>query len=134
MFKILQENRLYLQERKCEFFRTQVRFLGHVVSQQGIQVDPEKVRAIKEFPRPTNLKELISFLGMANFYRKFIWSYSRKAAALSNLLQKDEMFKWSNEQEEAFLDLKESLMQAPVLQVADADKPFVIHTDASVGL
>ena len=94
-------------------------------------MNPKKVQGIQELPRPANLRELRAFLGMTNFYRKFVRGYSDRVAALTQLLRKEEPFVWGDDQETSFLDLKNCLVEAPVLRVAEEDRPFVVHTDAS---
>ena len=108
--KILQkllEKGLKVNPEKCEFHKKEVSFLGSIISTEGIRMDPEKIRAIMEWPQPIKLKELQAFLGFANYYRRFIKGYSKTAEPLTQLTQKKKPFDWNTEAEEAFQELKE---------------------------
>src|SRR5262249_53936870 len=129
--ELLRKNQLYAKKKKCEFAKTQVEFLGHIVSEQGLLVDPHKVDAIRTWPPPANVHELRSFLGLANYYRKFIKDFSRIAAPLTNLLAKDIAYEWAEAPQNAFAALKTALTSAPILGIPRPDKPFVVTTDAS---
>ena len=94
-------------------------------------MDLEKVRAIQEWKAPTNLKELRSFLGLANYYRRFVEGYSRRAAPLTELLKKGVTWTWTDKCVEAFKSLKDAMMQDPVLALPDVGRPFEVQTDAS---
>jgi hypothetical protein len=113
------------------FFQRKLKFLGHVISEEGIAVDMEKVKAIDQMDKPANLKELRSFLGSTNFYRRFIENYASIAKPLTDLLKESNPFVWNTECEVAFKKLKSCLMLPPVLAPVDFSKPFVVHTDAS---
>ncbi len=118
---------------KCVFLQDSLPFLGHIVSAEGLATDPEKVRAVTEWPTPTSGDETRSFLGLAGYYRAFIPSYSRIALPLICLTEKMREFKWTNECEEAFQTLKTALTSAPILAFPDLSKdanPFIIDTDA----
>ncbi|XP_025822327.1 uncharacterized protein LOC112898161, partial [Panicum hallii] len=106
-------------------------FLGFVVSADGIQVDEEKVKAIKDWPTPVNVSQVRSFHGLAGFYRRFVKDFSMIAAPLNNLTKKDVPFKWGDEQDQAFNELKTKLCEAPLLQLPDFGKTFEIECDAS---
>jgi hypothetical protein len=106
-------------------------FLGHIVSRQGISPDPSKIDKIKNFPIPKNLTELRGFLGLASYYRKFIKDFSRIAKPINTLLKKDQTFKWTKKQQNAFNRLKNCLINAPILQYPNFDEPFYLHTDVS---
>ena len=149
----LKEYGLKLSPEKCKFFQTSVRYLGHVVSENGVETDPDKVHALKTWPIPRNLKELKSFLGFAGYYRRFIKSYAAIVRPLNALtrgyppLRKNSKSKgtsdsyhdpkqpfqdrWTSECQNAFQCLIESLTTAPVLGFADPKKPYILHTDAS---
>lgn len=122
---------LRLQPDKCEFLRKEVAYLGHVINQEGVKPDPKKVEAVLHFPRPKNSKNIKQFLGLAGYYRRFLNDFSRIAKPLTILLKKDEPFVWRNEQEEAFVTLRDNLCTEPLLQHPDFTKPFVLTTDAS---
>ncbi|XP_021306294.1 uncharacterized protein LOC110431528, partial [Sorghum bicolor] len=106
-------------------------FLGFVVTADGIQVDEEKVKAIKDWPTPTNVSQIRSFHGLAGFYRRFVKDFSTIAAPLNNLTKKDVPFKWGDDQEQAFVELKRKLCEAPLLQLPNFGKTFEIECDAS---
>src|SRR3954470_2239142 len=127
---LLRKHQLYGKTTKCEFFKTAVEYLGHVISAQGIATDPKKVETIKAWPAPTNLKELQSFLSMCNYYRRFVLHYSAVATPLTNLTHKDVPYLWTTCAEQAFQELKALMSQTPVLCIPDPALPFTITTDA----
>jgi len=116
---------------KCEFFKPKVEFLGYVVSKNGLAMDPHKVDAILNWPEPKNLHELRSFLGLGNYYRKFIQHYAKITTPLTLLLKDGQPFKIDIDQKEALATLKTAFTSAPVLTIADPELPFTITTDAS---
>src|SRR5947207_7700406 len=107
--------KLYLGSKKGFFCFPNIAFLGHIVGRNGISPDPTKVEKIKNFPEPTNLKELREALGLFSYYRKFVKDFSRIAKPLLILLKKDTSFEWTNKQQNAFDYLKKRLMEAPIL-------------------
>lgn len=127
----LRENKLYAKLSKCEFFRSELGFLGHVISQEGVAVDPAKVKSIIDWPPLTCVNDIQSFLGLVNYYRRFIPDLAKTAAPLTELLKKENPFIWSSTQETAFKNLKNALTNAPVLTIFDPDKEVSVHTDAS---
>lgn len=131
VLRILKENNLFLKPEKCEFEKTKIDYLGFIVEEGKICMDPTKVKGIIEWPQPLNVKQLRSFLGFANFYRRFIRSYSELAKPLNELLQKDKTFEWTAETEKAFVEMKERFSSDPVLMMPDPSKPFQIESDAS---
>src|SRR2546421_2472863 len=131
VMKKLQQKDLQLKIEKCEFHQKEVSFLGSIVSTNGIQMDPEKVKAVKDWPRPTNVKEVQAYLGFANFYRRFIKGYSLTAGPLFELTKKDTVFNWTAEAEEAFQQLKELFREDVILRSFDPSKPITIETDVS---
>ncbi len=129
--QVLRENQLYAKASKCEFFKTKMGFLGHVLTGDGVQADPQKVQAIKEWPQPKTVKHVRSFLGLANYYRRYVHGFANMAAALNELTKKNVPFIWSNAQARAFDALKAALTTSPVLKNPEFGKPFTITTDAS---
>ncbi|KAA0063403.1 reverse transcriptase [Cucumis melo var. makuwa] len=116
---------------KCEFWMKKVTFLGHVVSSEGVSVDPKKVEAVTSWPRPSTVSEIRSFLGLAGYYRRFVEDFSRIASPLTQLTRKGTPFVWSPACESSFQELKQKLVSAPVLTVSDGSGSFVIYSDAS---
>lgn len=131
VLELLRRNRLYANMKKCSFFKESVSFLGHVVSGDGLSMENDKVKAIKDWPPPTNVSGVRSFLGLAGYYRKFVKNFSRIASPLSELLQKERRFEWKTSQQEAFDALKSAITSAPILIAPDDTKPYVVTTDAS---
>ena len=131
LFERLRSAGLTLKPTKCKFAAKQVKFLGHMISKEGIQVDPDKTKVIDTLPTPKTVKEVRSFLGMCNYYRRFIKSYSSITAPLTNLLKKDEDFIWTEGCETAFRVLKHKLTSAPILAHPKMNDTFMLTTDAS---
>lgn len=149
----LKEYGLKLSIEKCKFFQTSVRYLGHIVSQRGVETDPEKVEALKTWPSPKNLKDLRSFLGFAGYYRRFIKDFSKIVKPLTSLtagypplrkssnpkpnnvqyFQPKDPFgeRWTENCQQAFETIIDKLTTAPVLGFANHKLPYVLHTDAS---
>ena len=127
----LRVNRLFAKFSKYEFWLQEVAFLGHVVSREGIAVDPTKVEVVMEWPRPTTATEVRSFLGLAGYYHRFIQDFAKIAAALTKLTRKGQPFMWDRTCERSFVELKERLVSAPVLTVPYGTGNFVIYSDAS---
>ena len=128
----LKENKFYVNAEKSEFSLRKLKFLGHVSSGEGIRPDPKKIQAIHECEAPQTQKGIRSFLGLANYYRKFIKKYSKVASSLSNILGKDgQPLKWDKAFEAAFNEFKRLLSSAGVLKYPEFDKEFEVHTDAS---
>jgi hypothetical protein len=131
MLDILREKQLYAKFSKCEFWLSEVKFLGHVISQGGVAVDQSKVEAVQNWTRPKNVSEVRSFLGLAGYYRRFIMKFSQIALPLTRLTRKDVPFVWDEECEKSFRTLKKKLTQAPVLTIPDLEKRYVVFCDAS---
>ncbi|KAJ0577600.1 putative nucleotidyltransferase, Ribonuclease H [Helianthus annuus] len=131
ILKLLQREKLYAKFSKCEFWLREVQFLGHVVSERGIQVDPAKVEAVMNWQEPKTPTEIRSFLGLAGYYRRFIENFSRIAAPLTSLTKKKEKYIWGPKQQESFEILKQKLSNAPVLTLPEGTDEFVVYCDAS---
>mgnify|MGYP006280086663 CR=1 FL=1 len=127
----LREHKLYAKESKCAFFKTEMEFLGHTVSANGIGPEKSKISAIQEWPVPSNVKDVRSFLGFANYYRRFVPRFSHIAAPLAELTRKDTPFTWGTDHQHAFDTLKTKLTTAPVLILPDPTLPFHLNVDAS---
>ena len=117
-----------LDPKKCELLKHEVTYLGHIISAKGLNPDPKKVKAVRNFPKLNNVKGLRQFLRLAGYYRRFIKEFAR----IARLLQKNETFHWTDDAQQAFEKLKELLCTAaPLLKSPDLSKPFLITTDAS---
>jgi hypothetical protein len=127
----LREHKLYAKVSKCDFFQKQLEYLGHDVSVEGIKVSSSKVKAIQEWPVPKTVRQVRSFVGLANFYRKFIQGFSAIAKPLTELTKKDVPFEWKKEHDLAMTTLKDKMSKAPVLLLPKLDLPFQVNTDAS---
>ncbi|XP_050942184.1 transposon Tf2-1 polyprotein isoform X1 [Cucumis melo] len=127
---LLQEKELYVNMEKCSFAKPRISYLGHFISEQGIEADPEKIRAVSEWPTPANVREVRGFLGLTGYYRRFVKNYGTIAAPLTQLLKKG-AYKWGEEEEAAFGKLKRAMMTLPVLTMPDFSLPFEIESDAS---
>src|SRR5262249_714206 len=115
------------------FAQQEIKFLGHLVSQGQVRMEERKVQAILDWPSPTRVTELRSFLGLTNYYRKFVQGYSKKVAPLTDLLRKNEAWQWTTTCQDAFDQLKMAVATEPVLRLPDFELPFEVHTDASDG-
>jgi hypothetical protein len=127
----LREHKIYAKFSKCEFWLTKVPFLDHVLSVEGISIDPSKIQEVLDGKAPTFVTEIRSFLGLAGYYRCFIPDFSKIAKPMTRLLQKDEKFIWTLECEATFCTLRMLLATAPVLAQPDIEKPFNLFCDAS---
>jgi hypothetical protein len=127
----LHNHQLYVKFSKCAFWLKEVTFLGHVISVEGIAVDPSKVQELLDWKSPRSVTQICSFPGLAGYYRRFIPNFSKIVKPMTKLLEKDAKFKWSTQCEEAFLTLKKLLSTAPVLAQLNIDKPFDVYCDVS---
>ncbi|KAK9146004.1 hypothetical protein Sjap_005907 [Stephania japonica] len=135
VLQTLREHKLYAKLSKCEFWASEVKFLGHVVNAEGVTVDPTKIEAILRWPQPKNASEIRSFLGLAGYYRRFVQNFSSIASPLTELTRKDVTYIWSDACEKAFKLLKERLTTAPILVLPESSKELSVYTDASgIGL
>ena len=122
---------LKLSPKKCLLFQSEVPFLGHVVGRDGVRTDPQKVAVVREWPLPTSVADVRSFLGLCTYYRRFVPEFARVASPLHQLTRKGARFEWSEACQEAFDSLKRALVEAPVLPYPDLSSPFLLDTDAS---
>lgn len=127
---ILRKEKLFANLKKCSFLAPQVIFLGFIVSKDGVSADPEKVRAIVEWPKPKNIHEVRNFHGLATFYRRFIRGFSSITAPITDCLRKGE-FKWTKATSRAFGEIKTRMLEAPVLRLPDFYKVFEVACNAS---
>jgi len=131
ILELLKNEKLYAKFSKCDFWNYKVQFLGHVIDSQGLQVDPAKIEAVKDWATPTNPTEIRQFLGLAGYYRRFIEGFSKIAKALTKLTQKNKKYEWGKKQEAAFQLLKQKLCSAPILALPKGIENFVVYCDAS---
>ncbi|GJT72139.1 hypothetical protein Tco_1031425 [Tanacetum coccineum] len=132
ILELLKKEELYAKFFKCEFWIHTVKFLGHVIDSSGIHVDPTKIEAVKNWASPTTPSEIRRFLGLANYYRRFIEGFSKIAKPMTELTQTDRKFDWGEEQETAFQLLKQKLCAAPILALPEGSDDFVVYCDASI--
>jgi len=130
VFTALRAHGLFLKRSKCSFGASSVAYLGHVISTDGVAMDSDKVAVVASWPTPRSPRGVRGFLGLAGYYRKFIRDFGSIAAPLTRLLWK-EAFAWTAEADEAFAALKRLLSSAPVLQMLDFERPFMVDCDAS---
>lgn len=131
IFRRIRAAKLTLNREKCKFCRKELRYLGYIVSGDGLRVDPDKIKAIVDIPVPRNPKEIRQFTGMASWYRRFIPNFASRMAPLTSLLKRRNRFDWTPESETAFQDIKSCLITAPILSCPDFSRPFTISCDAS---
>ncbi|CAI7750637.1 unnamed protein product, partial [Closterium sp. NIES-53] len=131
VFTVLDKHRLLTKGSKCEFFKDMLEFLGHVISEAGVEIDPKKLDSVKAWNPPTNITELQSFLGFVNYVRRFVPSMARLTAPLTDLLRKGVPYTWGEKEHAALSTLKNVLCSPPVLRIADPHRPFEVVTDAS---
>ena len=131
VFERFREAGLKLKPSKYSFCQTRVHFLGLVVSTEGISTDPSKTSTVASWPTPTCCKDVKKFLGLVNYYRRFVPGCAAIAKRLHRLTEKTAKLKWSHQCEQAFKELKQHLTSAPILTLPDFSKQFVLDTDAS---
>ena len=132
VFERFRAANLQINPTKCEFFRTRVPFLGHIISKDGSEADPEKVAAVKNFPIPTSPTEVKSFLGLCSYYRRYVKNFADIARPLHKASESKSPFLWTPEAQNAFETLKRQLMSTPILALPSTKEPFILYTDASM--
>jgi hypothetical protein len=119
VLQVMREHQLYAKLSKCSFYQKKIHYLGHIILEQGIVVDPEKIEAIRGWPTPMNASEVRYFMGLAGYYKRFISYFSKISHPITSLQNKGMKFEWTSECEEKFNLLKELLTSAPVLKIVD---------------
>ncbi|CCO37087.1 Retrotransposable element Tf2 155 kDa protein type 1 [Rhizoctonia solani AG-1 IB] len=127
----LMDMQLFCKGSKCKFHQTRVEYLGIIVSDKGFSLDKLKIQAVQDWPTPTTVKQVQSFLGFANFVRRFVANFSQIARPLHNLVKKEVKWQWTDKEEGAFRELQQAIINAPVIVHADPSKPYFLETDAS---
>jgi len=131
VLQVLKEKKMYAKLSKCEFWLSEVSFLGHIIYGSGIGVDSAKVEAVSQWETPKSMTEIRSFLGLAGYYRRFIEGFSKLALPLTQLTCKGKSFVWDAQCESSFNELKRILTTAPILILPKPEEPFVVYCDAS---
>ena len=132
VLETLRKEQLYAKLSKCEFWLREVSFLGHIISEEGIRVDPKKIEVIIEWKPPRNVTKVHSLLGLAGYYKRFVKGFLMTTTPMTRLLQKNVRFEWSEKCQASFEKLKAFLTQAPVLTQPTYGKEYVIFSDASL--
>ncbi|CAK1579670.1 unnamed protein product [Parnassius mnemosyne] len=131
VFEHLRMFKLRANREKCVFARDRLKYLGHMISNDGISSDEDKVRAVQDMKEPTNLQQLRTFLQTCSWFRKFIPEFAKLAEPLTRLTKKSQFWQWGDDQAKAFVHLKSLLASPPILVQPDYSKPFILRTDAS---
>jgi hypothetical protein len=131
VLEVLKRERFFVCKAKSSFTQSEIKYLGHIVDKQGIRPDPKKVEAVQTWPVPKNVHDVRSFLGLVNYFRKFIEHYSEIAVPLTNLTKKSHPWVWSGRCQDEFELLKQKLIEAPLLRTPDERLPYEVATDAS---
>jgi hypothetical protein len=130
VLQVLREHQLYVKLSKCSFYLKQIHYLGHIISKDAITVDPEKIETIREWSMPNNVTKVRSFMGLAGYYRIFIGGLSKIAHPITSLQNKGVKFQWTLDWEKSFQHLKQLLISAPILRIADPNEYFIVCTNA----
>jgi len=130
VLQVLKENKLFLRPEKCEFYKQRIEYLGLVILENEVSMDPVKVAGVQEWPTPENKTDVQAFLGFMNFYWRFIWNFSAKARPLFDLTRSEQVWTWSRREQAAFEDLKTAVTTAPVLVSPQESDPFQIEADS----
>ena len=131
VFQRFKDANLKMNPLKCEFFRQHVPFLGYIVSRDGIQADPAKTSAVRQYPEPKLVTEVKSFLGLCSYYRRYVRDFAAIARPLHQLTVKTKEFHWNPEAQQAFEQLKYCLTSSPILAFLSTKEPFILYTDSS---
>jgi len=131
IFKKFEQHNITINKKKSQFLKNQVVFLGHIISQKGITMDPDKIQTIKNFQPPKTKKQVQAFIGFINFYRKFIRDLSQDTGHLSKLTKKDARWVWGDTQQQAFENIKQKFLEDIIIQFPDFQREFHLNTDAS---
>jgi len=130
LFDRLRTANLKLKPSKCHLLRTEIKFLGHVVSAKGVSTDPSKIEAVRNWPVPEDVHEVRSFLGLTSYYRRFVPTFAEIAAPLHVLTMKNRKFEWTTQCDHAFTKLKYALISSPILAMPNDNDSFLLDTDA----
>ena len=131
IFERLRKAGLKLKLQKCSFFKKHIQYLGHLISDEGIQPLPEKLESIRNMPTPTSAKQVKQFLGLVGYYRKFVPRFADISRPLTKLTKKNEPYNWTTECDKCFHMLKNYLQEAPILKYPDPEADYILYTDAS---
>eukprot|EP00253_Pinus_taeda_P005649 PITA_05649 len=131
VLQTLREHQLYAKFSKCDFFKEEIQYLGHVITKDGIAVGPEKIKAIMEWPVPKDVADVRSVMGLAGYYRRFVEGFSKVAFPITSLQKKGKVFHWTLSYQKSFEQLKHLLTTTPILSIADPNKDYVVCTDTS---
>jgi len=131
IFKKIRGANLKLHPKKCNFFQTEVKYLGFIFNSDGVKSDPEKTAIIRNYPTPKKIKDIRAFLGMTNFFRRYIKNYANLCYPLYRLLKKDVPFLWTDKEEQSFNALKNALSSPPILALPDLTQEMILTTDVS---
>jgi hypothetical protein len=131
VLQTLRKHKLYAKFDKCDFYQNEIQYLGHVISVEGIVIDPAKIKSIMEWPITKDVVDIRSFMGIIGYYHRFIEGFSKIAYPITSLQKKGINFNWSEKCQDNFNKLKELLTTTPILKVADPDKDFIVCVDAS---
>ena len=131
VFEKLHDAKLSMKLSKCHFFTKEIQYLRHILGKEGIKPVPAKTETIKVMHPPVNPKQVRAFLGLVRYYRKFIRNFAKIAKPLTMLTRMDVKFEWKDTHQDAFMKLKEAIIQAPILRYPDTTKPYIVYTDAS---
>lgn len=131
VMELLKSNNLQLKISKCIFYARQFDYLGHVITEDGIKANPKKIEVIKDYPRPTTVKHIQSFLGLCSYFRRYVRNFSKIAKPLTSLLKKEQPFIWTEREQKSFDGLKKALTEEVVLAFPNFDETFIVSVDAS---